>query len=237
MKIALCYICVTHGSKTEDYAARFVATYKEYPPGVEHDTFVICNGGPVKTSITLLFEGMNAMMFPRENDGGWDISAYIDASKGPCSLYDMMVCLGESNYFHRLGWLKRLKDAWEQYGAGMYGPYSSNAVRAHLNTTAFICHPLHLRQYPIKVNSRQDRYEFEHGENCLWRRITKAGMPARLVTWDGEWTPRQWRVPNNILWRGNQTNCLMWCNHSDNYNAVDARTKSTWMRSCDRPFK
>lgn len=237
MKIVLCYICVTNGDATEDFASRFVTTYHEYPPGIEHDTLIISNGGPISTNLTILFSNMNSAMFPRENDTGWDISGYIDAAKGPCSGYDMMVCLGESNYFHRSGWLKCLVNAWNGHGPGMYGPYSSNAVRAHLNTTAFSCPPMLLQQYPFKVSTRKDRYEFEHGENSLWRITSKRGMPARLVTWDGVWMPREWRLPPNILWRGNQSNCLMWCNHSDRYVSVDLRTRESWMRSCDRPFK
>jgi hypothetical protein len=237
MRIVLCYICVTHGGLTEDYCSRFVTTYHEYPPGVEHDTIIIANGGPLKTTAAVLFEGMNVIVFPRQNDPGWDISGYLDAAKGPCADYDMMLCLGESNYFHRVGWLKRLAQAWEKHGPGMYGPYSSNAVRAHLNTTAFCCPPLLLKQYPKTVLNRADRYEFEHGENALWRRTAKRGMPVRLVTWDGIYEPRAWRLPPEILWRGSQTNCLMWCNHSDRYASVDGKTKAGWMRSCDRPFK
>lgn len=237
MKIVLCYIAVTHGPIVDDYAARFVTTYQEYPPGVDHDTLVICNGGPLKTTTTLLFSGMNSAMFPRENDAGWDISGYISAAKGPAASYDMMLCLGESNYFHRTGWLKRISDAWSRYGPGMYGPYSSNAVRAHLNTTAFCCPPVLLQQYPALVANRADRYEFEHGANSLWRRTAQRGMPTRLVTWDGEWEPRMWRVPQNILWRGDQTNCLMWCNHADGYAALPPQGKSRWSKMSDIPFR
>lgn len=237
MKIALCYIAVSGGQKTEEYASRFVTTYIEYPPGVEHDTFIICNGGPLDSSFRVIFSGIEAKMWPRVNDPGWDISAYIAAAKGPCISYDMMLCLGESVYFHREGWLKRLVDVWNRVGKGMYGPFSSNAVRGHLNTTAFCTAPDLLRQYPRVVMDRAERYEFEHGEHSLWRTISRRGFPVRLVTWDGDWTPRNWRVPHDILWRGTQANCLMWCNHSDNYANVSATTKAHWMRSCDRPFK
>lgn len=236
MKIAIAYIAVSQGPITQDYCARFVATFQEYPPGVDCDLIVICNGGALSLSSALIFSGLNARMFARSNNG-WDIGGYIEAANGPCAGYDMMLCLGESNYFHRPGWLSRIQEVWQRFGPGMYGPFSSNAVRTHLNTTAFCCPPLLLRQYPERVITRASRYEFEHGEQALWRRTAKQGMPVKLVTWDGEWEPRHWRLPANILWRGNQSNCLMWCNHSDRYAQVDAKTKQTWMRSCDRPFK
>lgn len=237
MKIIVCYICVTHGPVTEDFAARFVTTYHEYPPGIEHDTLIIANGGPLPTHLTVLFSGMNAISFPRKNDGGWDISAYIEASKGPCCGYDMMLCCGESIYFHRTGWLKRLSSAWMQNGPGMYGSLSSNLVRSHLNTTGFCCHPSFLSGYPMLVHDKSSRYAFEHGEQSFWRRLYRKGIPVRLVTWDGEYSPQSWRSPPNILWRGNQTNCLMWCQHTDRYRDSDDKTKIRWSRGADRPFK
>ena len=237
MKVALCYIAVTHGENTSDFAARFVATYHQFPPGVDHDTFIICNGGPLETDQALLFTSMNAKFWPHANDDGFDISAYIDAAKGPCRDYDMMLCLGESNHFHRAGWLRRLTDAWTSQGRGMYGPYSSHAVRAHLNTTAFCSDPKLIANYPRKVACRKDRYEFEHGEHSFWRWVDKRRLPVRLVTWDGIWPPKMWRVPQNILWRGTQENILFFCNHSQRYQEIPAERKRNWERSTDRPFK
>lgn len=237
MKIALCYICVTNGRITADYAARFVTSYREYGPGAEHDTFIICNGGPLRLEESVIFSGMNVHMYPRINDPGWDVTAYIDAAKGPCRDYDAMFCCGESVYFHTAGWLKRLQEAWQRYGPGFYGPFSSNAVRAHLNTTAFFCAPLLLRQYPVRINGRKERMEFEHGERSIWRRVSRRGMPVKLVTWDGEWSPEMWRMPKNILWRGDQSNCLVWCNHVDGFANAEASTKERWAKISDRPFQ
>lgn len=179
------YVAVTGGPLTADYCARFTASYHEFPPGTNHDTVVCCNGGPLPTEIALMFAGMNAIMFPRANDPGWDISAYMDAARGPCKDYDMMLCCGESAYFHRRGWLKRFEEAWTKFGAGMYGSLSSNLVRAHLNTTGFCCPPSALTQYPKPVRNRVERYEFEHGEQSLWRRTSKRGDAgqARHLGW------------------------------------------------------
>lgn len=236
MKIVICYIAVTHGRITDEYCARFVTTYREYPPGVGHDLMVICNGGPLPTHTSLLFTGINAKMYPRSNDG-WDVGAYIEAAKGPCADYDIMVCLGESVYFHRAGWLLQFERAWKKHGPGMYGPFSSNNVRAHLGTTAFCCHPSLLKNYPRRVQERVDRYEFEHGETALWRRAQRFGMPVKLVTWDGEWEPRLWRFPPNILYRGDQSNLLMFCNHSDGFANATPQRRVSWARRCDGAFR
>lgn len=187
--------------------------------------------------LSLIFAPLNPLFFPRENDGGWDVSAYLSAARGPCADYDAMLCLGESNYFHRQGWLDRLAQAWSRHGPGMYGPFSSNVVMAHLNTTAFFTAPLFLRQYIKRVVTRADRYEFEHQQGALWRRVSAKGYPVRLVTWDGEWEPRFWRSPRNILWKGDQSNCLMWCNHSDGYTAANPHTRANWERQTNAAFK
>lgn len=237
MKIVVCYIAVTNGPITADYAARFCATYHEFPAGIEHEVLVIANGGPLPQEISLMFEPMKAKMYPRANDPGWDVSAYQDAARGPCASADMMFCCGESVYFHREGWLARLVDAWKKHGPGMYGPYASNTIRGHLNTTAFFTAPAIIRSYPLRVSTRSDRYQFEHGENALWRRVAQRGLPVRMVTWDGEWPPQTWRSPRNILWRGDQSNTLCWCNHTQRFAEADAKTKQNWLRTCDQAFR
>lgn len=237
MKIAVCYVVVTQGPISADYASRFVATYNAFPPQYEHDTYICCNGGPLSRELGLILASLNPQYFLRSNDAGWDISGYIDLARGPCFNHDAMLCLGESCHFHREGWLRRFAEAWQKYGVGMYGPFASNTIRGHLNTTAFFCAPKLLREYPVKIQTRKDRYEFEHGQRALWRRISARGMPVRMVTWDGEWEPRAWRLPPNILWRGDQSNCLLWCNHSERFAESDTRTKLNWLRTCDQPFK
>lgn len=237
MKIVVCYIAVAKGSKTDDYCSRFVATYREYPAGCEHELLIIANGGALTTAAALLFEGLPVRMWPHTNDAGWDISAYIDAAKGPCADADMMVCFGESVYFHQPGWLKRLVEAWEKYGPGMYGPFSSNVIRGHLQTTAFCTSPALLAHYSRRVADRKGRYEFEHGEHSFWRWAARQGRPVRLVTWDGEYPPERWRSPRNILWKGDQTNLLVFANHSDNFREADSARRNNWSRSIDRPFR
>lgn len=236
MKIAVCYVAVTHGPITADYCSRFVATYQEYPPGAEHDLYILCNGGPLPYATALIFAPLNPRFYPRQNDPGWDISAYIDAARGPCKDYDMMLCLGESCHFHKAGWLLPIAEAIKMYGVGMYGPFASNLIRPHLNTSAFCCHPALLGQFPFVVNSHDARYEFEHGERSFWKWVDRQKRPVRMVTWDGTWKPREWRVPNNILWRGDQTNCLMWCNHTERWANAPVKLKNTWSRGADSRF-
>lgn len=237
MKVVIAYIVVTQGAMTMQWASRFAATFAEYPPEADYEMLLVCNGGPVATELGLLFAPFNHSFFPRENDPGWDITGYIDAARGPAADADLLVCFGETVFFHRPGWLKRLVHAQSRYGGGMYGFFSSNVVRAHMNTTGFAAHPRLLREYPRAIVTRGDRYEFEHGVNSFWRFVRSRGMPTKLVTWDGEWDPPMWRMPKNILWRGDQTNCLMWCNHAEAWANTSESNRHLWSSNSDQPPK
>jgi hypothetical protein len=63
------------------------------------------------------------------------------------------------------------------------------------------------------------------------------GYPVRLVTWDGDWSPRLWREPPNILWKGDQSNCLVRCNHLDRFDAASPAVKARWSKLADSPFR
>lgn len=233
-KITVVYIAVANGPKTAEFCARFVGTWLNFPPGIECNLTVVCNGGPLPLETAMLFVPLDAAFFPRVNDGGFDIGGFQAVAAQSDS--DMIFCCGESVYFHKEGWLRQLAQAWSVYGPGMYGVFSSNLVRAHLNTTAFAISPKLLSRHP-KVTAKSERYEFEHGETALWRRLNAKGAPTKFVTWDGVWEPRQWRIPKNILWRGDQSNLLAFCNHTDRYWACDPRQRQVWQVGIDSPFK
>ena len=144
----------------------------------------------------------------------------------------MGVFLGESVYFWKKNWLVPMVDAWKKYGPGMYGFLSSFLVRPHLNTTAFVCDPKFLMGWPT-VTNHPDRYSFEHGKYAFWNRLVEFRRPVKLVTWDGCYDQQQWRYPKNILWRGDQSNCLVRCNHMDRFDAADPKTKSQWSYAAD----
>lgn len=233
MKVCLVYIVVTQGVRTAFFASRFMGTYATADPGHPHETLIVCNGGPLSTELGLMFEPLQPKFFPRENDAGWDISGFIAAAHGPAADVDCFVALGESVYFHKPGWLKRIVDTWQHYGAGMYGFYSSHIAAPHMNTTAFATHPRLLREYPLPIRSHGDRYQFEHGHQAFWRYVRNRGMPTKLVTFDGDWDPFLWRYPPNILFRGDQSNCLAWCNHTQRWFETTPENQSAWSRHAD----
>lgn len=202
------------------------------PPGVDCDLVAVCNGGPPPVEIAMMFSPLACQFFPRQNDDGWDIGGFqAVARKLKC---DMLVALGESCYFTKPNWLKPVVDAWKRFGPGMYGFFSSFLVRPHLNTTAFAVDPSFLMGWPT-VDNHPARYNLEHGRFPLWKHLQSFKKPTKLVTWDGCYDPPQWRYPKNILWRGDQSNLLIRCNHTDRYDAADDTTKKQWAYAADHP--
>jgi hypothetical protein len=41
-----------------------------------------------------------------------------------------------------------------------------------------------------------------------------------MVTWDGEWRRKDWRTPQNIFRRGDQSNLLVCDHHTEIYTAL-----------------
>ena len=228
--VIVAYIAVPANPLFVHFATRFVETYKQFAGGAKHDLIVAVNGGPLAPKMLEIFDDIRPKILNRKNDDGWDISAYQDiARNNEC---DLIVCLGESVRFHRAGWLDRLVSSASEYGEGIYGCFSSLAISPHLNTTAFAVSPKFLKDYPL-VRSKTGRYEFEHGAGAMWRKIRNNGGATKLVTWDGCYDPGDWRKPDNILWRGDQSNSLVFCNHTDNWTGRNEYVRKNWSDLAD----
>jgi hypothetical protein len=232
--IVIAYIAVTDGGNIDSYAPRFVRTIKEHPPGVDCRIVIVCNGGPLSDRRRAYFDGLKCEFLERPNDFGWDISAYQHVARLNPDAF--LCCFGESVHFHRRNWLLRMAVSRSEYGSGMYGFLATHDVRAHLNTTAFCSDARLLIKYPTVLN-HESRYAFEHSYQSFWKRINAGGHTAAFVTFDGIWFPGEWRDPQNILHRGDQSNLLVWCNHVERYAHADPNTKQAWSARADSVFR
>lgn len=212
LNVAIVYIFLKQGSYP-DYARRFVDTYKRFDPGYDHSLIVVCNDCEPDELVMEIFKDVRCFFEIGDNIGK-DIGAYISIAH--CIKSDVMVCLGSYVHFKKSGWLKRLMEAWEKYGEGMYGFFGNYQVSPHLQTGAFCTSARLLREYPIAIHDGL-RYEFEYGTYSFWHYVHHLGLPVLLVTWDGEWTYDQWRIPRNGFRNGDQSNCLLFHNHTDGY--------------------
>lgn len=233
MNIAVCYVYPTphvplseyeRPGEREEYALRFVASYLSAPPGVEHKLIFIANGGPPTRFMRSMAACCGDVEWFVHDDSGWDIGAYIAISRNIES--DLLFCMGGTSYVMRQGWLKRVSEAWNKYGYGVYGTLASYEITPHFCTTGFGVHPSELREYPYKVQTKGERYAFEHGERSMVQLMMARKLPAVMVTWSGEYLCPDWRKPRNVYAKGDQSECLVYFKHSDTYRFGDSREKT-----------
>ena len=234
MKFLICYITVAGGEQTERYAQRFTSSFRNFPPGCDNwNMCVVSNGGPPHPNVSRHFTGLKTSFWERDNSG-WDIGAYIEVAQHSNN-HIALLCCGQSVYFYRPGWLARLKQVWDAHGHGLYGFYASNLVAKHLNTTCFCVAPELLRGWNQKVETKEQRYGFEHHPKTpFWKQVEALGRPVRLVMWYHDLAPWQWRTTENEFWRGDQSQCLMWCSHTDRYQNAVKGTRTRWTNNADR---
>lgn len=207
-KMTLCYVHVPGDPAHDEQCRQFLESYHKHPPGIDHDTILISQINPATSGTRDAFAALPGFSEFMHDDTGWDIGAYIALAKSGKVGSEAMLCCGGSTTFRRAGWMARMVEAWDKHGAGFYGSLSSYQCRPHFNTNGFWTAPFMLDSYPEKVDTKEQRYEFEHGKGALWWRLNQLGFPTKLVTWDGEYDWMDWRKPANISCRGDQSNCL-----------------------------
>ena len=213
MKIVVVYILpICAGEAYFDYALRFLESYHRFAPGADHDTVIVLNGGKASAEITCLFSLLPNCNFLEHDNSGHDIGGYqLAARMIPC---DLMVFLGTSTYFKGIGWMRRILQSYERHGSALYGVMGNMGdkkvnVYPHIRTTGFWTSPKLMNEYPIKSISTPQRYEFEHGKNCLGEFVKRKGLRTWVVTWTGEYEWAQWDSIPNGFHRGNQSALLM----------------------------
>lgn len=212
MKIAVVYVYAgSMNPKYDEYAYRFLQSYNQHHPGIEHDSIVVLNGVRASSEITCMFSPMMNCGFLEHDNSGYDIGAFQHAAREiPC---DMMVFFGASTYFQRTGWLIRMATAFKKHGNAQYGAMGNKgnlqvSVWPHLRTTAFWMDPKLLNAYPSKVTRADQRHPFEHGKDCFTNWVTNQGLRSWVVTWPNELLWKDWDSDPNGYSRGNQSNLL-----------------------------
>ena len=215
--VNVAYIYLPGDEEHKRWAHRFVFSITHHRPSLPYKFTVICNGPHFDGEE--VFGPMGKYQVFHHDDSGWDIGGYIAFSK-VCS-DDILYCMGGTAYVRSDAWLERPLESWSKHGPGMHGTLATFEIRPHINTSGFITTPELLSAYPLPVESKQHRYEFEHGFNSFWIMVNRAGLQTLLVTHCGEYSWPDWRHPPNIYRRGDQSNLLTHFRHTDNYAAAD----------------
>ncbi len=200
-------VYIFHGA--EHYALRFLTSYHDNPPGIEHESIVVLNGVPETEEIRCLFSSLRNVRFLERDNSGMDIGGYQDAAaQFPCEL---MVFLGGSSYFKGTGWLLRMEQAFQKRGPGLFGVMGHkgcNNVWPHVRTTGFWTQTDLMNAYPHRVTRADQRYNFEHGQDCFANWIKARGLKTWVVTWLREHLEPEWDSIENGFHRGNQSALL-----------------------------
>ena len=196
------------------YSKRFVDTYLQFPPGIEHELIVVSCAGVLNQQARDIFGPLNCK-FDEYLEGGWDIGAHqFMAGRVDC---DFMVCCTSRTYFWKANWLRRFVEAREQHGEGLYGAAGSYEISPHIRTCFYGVNPKIYREFPHKINSRPRGVYFERGKWNFTKWFEERGGRTWMVTWDGVYPKSEWRSPANIFRRGDQTNLIAWDKHSKLY--------------------
>jgi hypothetical protein len=211
VKIVIVYIYPLDGQEGFDLKAnRFIDSYLRNPPGLAHDTVIVCNGGPAYYAVEHRFSYLPNVQLLENNNRGKDIGGYLAAAKKVPA--DLMVFFGACSYFRKPEWLVPVLRSYFRKGNTLYGatshPGEGNHIHPHIRTTGFWLKPELLTQYCPDGIDNDRRYELEHGQTCLTNWFRNHGMTPWVVTYGGEYRVEQSREIPNGYHNGDQSNVL-----------------------------
>jgi len=189
MKIAMVYIYPLDGQGEHGVkAARFIDSYRRNPPGMAHDTVVVCNGGKASSETQQRFSFLPNVQLIEGNNRGKDIGGFLEAAKTVKA--DLMLFFGGAAYFRKPEWMVPVMRSYFRKGDTLYGacghPGEGDHIHPHIRTTGFWLRPELLTQYCPEGIDNDRRYEFEHGASCLTNWIKNRGITPWVVTYAGE---------------------------------------------------
>lgn len=210
-RVEVVYVYVANNQSYHSQAINFIESYQKNPPGAEHKTTIVCNGGEPPDGLREAFHLLQNVSFMAHDNSGFDIGGFQHAARQ--SSADLMLFLGASTYFCGPGWLNRVIQSFQAHGDALYGAMGNRGdpgvrVNRHIRTTGFWMTPHLLNQYPITVTQLEQRYEFEHRTNCLTEWCIRNGKRAWVVSWDGEYLWTDWDRIKNGYRRGDQSNLI-----------------------------
>lgn len=229
MKVAVVFVRVVGKPFYEPPSLRWLKSYQDHKAGADHRVVII---NRYADSQDTLFDCVTDE-YVRYDGGGWDCGSWQFAAKTLRD--DLLVCCNSNTQITGDNWLARIVDAVQQHGTGLYGTMASNEVAPHIRTPCMIFHPQAICDYPCEVNERIDTWRFEsmgfpNGTPNVTLWCQQQGYSVRLITWDGCWSPLEWRRPPNIFRKGNQSNIIIRDHHCEAYEASDDENKAMLQR-------
>lgn len=202
--------CAPAGDEHLSFQYRFLTSYCQFPPNIEHHTVILTDAGNEQNARDF-FAILPKLRVLATGSQGKDLQRYeeyCEQSNADCAMF-----LGGSTYCRRGGWGMRAIGAFMNLGSGnLYGSCGhtgAGPVRPHLRSTGFWCSPAMYRQYPIKPRDQGQRYQVEHGNGCLSDWFANMGRRVLVITFSGEYDLAHANDDPNGYARGNQYNMLV----------------------------
>lgn len=209
MKFVVCY-CWPRGDDHLAYAYRFINSYAQFPPQVDHETVILTDPGELDGEFDLA-RSLPKVSFFQCNAPGKDLSRYFAYCEQ--STADVVIFLGGTTYCRRTGWGLRAATSFQNLGSnnlyGSCGHTGAGPVRPHIRTTGFWASPAMMRRYPMRPMNHAERYGVEHGTGCLSDWFAAQGNRVLVVTFNGEWDLAHANDDPNGYARGNQSSLLL----------------------------
>lgn len=228
MKIIIAYpVPLDAWTKFHPFVRRFCDTFRQFDTGfVDYKLVAACCGGTSNDEVKNLFHDINTL-FVDYPDNGCDIGSAQWIAKNTSQFFGQhsdwnnawIICMTSRCYFFRAAWLKRYSEAFLAKGENdLYGASASwEGGKAHICTRAYALHCSRFWHYPHLIDTRAKGQKFEVGEWCITEWFRKQNSGCWQITWEGEQEQSDWRKPENIFRKGDQTNMLVWDRHTDYY--------------------
>ena len=215
----------------KDAARRFAQSYVKHDAGYPHRLVLIDSNGGLTPDIAALFDDIPHEVISYRGNG-WDIGAHqFAALTMPAD--DWIMCFSSWAHFKQAGWLKAFVDARGIYGNGLYGSTSSLERNMHIRGTGLFTKCGIIHRYPYGVNSREESFEFEAGDNSLTTWCLNKGYGVWLVTPQATVPVAQGRELPDVFRRGNQSNVWTFDKHTDLYEVAALNEKEALAGKAD----
>lgn len=212
MTIELCYV-FPHGDSHLANYWRFLNSYAENPPGLPHRSVILTDEGQIDDAAHLAKAVFGQVHIFQSHDRALDIGRYQAWSAN--SNADVLLFCGGTTYFRKPGWMQRVVDSVSRYGKdALYGSMCNTGdmgfnVYPHIRTTGFWVGREAFNRYPVRVQQKEQRYEFEHGATGLTTWFRQQNLKVWVVGWDTEYAWPNWgNIPGGFH-NGDQRNLLI----------------------------